>query len=925
MAEQNGTFPELVIDIGSSTQRPASAVPSPLAQRVESTLREVLAWRPRTGESKSFLAALNQAFTIREVEGHTEWEWTPRSYAIQADMGAVTGAQASIYARAKAALDQSRPLIEGLYPLRSDADKEDAEAIRALVLSQLEELVGELGKVGGPRAPRVDGLFDALLGENFEPDDSPDEVEGLLDLMSDRFGFDEDQVNTIDEEQDLTNFFIVKDHVIGLFRSWDTLRRFFDNEGSDVFLGTQLVLLSRTLDVVAESVQEANLLMDSVFLGAGERQTVRLDSGLTIEELLSWVERFSSQEAKQIIRNAGKDGVVALRPTLVDLHRLVLAARDESKSPSDNPQLGFHHPRVTAALIELEQHLDDAVELATQLRRNALRVTRVFPASVVPPPPSSGVAIVQTTKDFQLIVDGNGFELGATVILTDEHNNLVPSVKPAVVQVFSESRLSVTVTVTSDATPGTLTLFVINPDSSKSDPPGTLIVQPRPSGETDNIPSIREVVPSQGARGRQIPEVNIFGDNLLPDMIANFGSGIHVEETTFINKQQLQLTLRIDRDAEPGPRGVFLVSRTGPMAFAEGVFQVVDPRDLSSVEEQFTLDPTSMLLGGSDSVTITSRGDTTFDADTQVLFSPSQDMTVEQPTLNSAKELSVGITIADGAQPGKRDVILVFGEQSPIVLRDAFEVIEGFKLSPSSQAADDTSHPVTITSGEAMFDSETRVLFGPSKDITVGLPTLNSAKELSVDITIADGAQLGKRDVILIFGEQSPIVLSDKFEVTDATLGAGATPAARTPAVSTAVRAAPPRGPLTVSRAQLVNSGSSVKKSTKFAISPHRFAAEQSVSLSEGVDTVKLVLDRAPIAGVDPASFITIERTDTAAPSPDVPVKVSLEGTTIVVHYTGSKGGFPVGDYRITVLKSKLRPAAGDEMTADTIVTFSVK
>jgi hypothetical protein len=278
------------------------------------------------------------------------------------------------------------------------------------------------------------------------------------------------------------------------------------------------------------------------------------------------------------------------------------------------------------------------------------------------------------------------------------------------------------------------------------------------------------------------------------------------------------------------------------------------------------------------------------------------------------------------------------------VLRDAFEVIEGFKLSPSSQAADDTSHPVTITSGsDTTFDGDTRVLFGPSQDITVGLPTVNNAKELSVDVTIAHGAQPGTRDVILVFGGLPPIVLSDAFEVTDtgthsggsqpaiaapgahATSGAGATPAAQTPAVSTAVRAASPRGPLTVSRAQLVNSSSNVKKPVKFAITPDRFAAQQSVSLTDGVDTVKLVLDRAPIAGVNPASFIKIERTDAAAPSPDVPVKVSLEGTTIVVRYDGPTPNFPVGDYRITALKSALRPAAGDEMANDTPVTFSVK
>ena len=43
--------------------------------------------------------------------------------------------------------------------------------------------------------------------------------------------------------------------------------------------GTQLVLLSRALAVVAESTREATDAMDSVFLGQDQRATVRLDLG----------------------------------------------------------------------------------------------------------------------------------------------------------------------------------------------------------------------------------------------------------------------------------------------------------------------------------------------------------------------------------------------------------------------------------------------------------------------------------------------------------------------------------------------------------------------------------------------------------------------------------------------------------------------
>src|SRR5215211_7849819 len=101
------SFPVLTSEVGrTGGQRSGYADGSPLGQTVEATLREVLAWRPRPTDPGGFLAALNQAFSITEVEGHTEWAWKARSYSVQADLGKVTGAQASIYSRARNALDQ---------------------------------------------------------------------------------------------------------------------------------------------------------------------------------------------------------------------------------------------------------------------------------------------------------------------------------------------------------------------------------------------------------------------------------------------------------------------------------------------------------------------------------------------------------------------------------------------------------------------------------------------------------------------------------------------------------------------------------------------------------------------------------------------------------------------------------------------------
>jgi hypothetical protein len=393
-------FPFLTeeVDLGArGGQAPPQGGTGAVGRTVERELREVLGWRPRASDPKGFLAALQQAFTVTEVAGHTEVRWNPRSYSveIQADLGAITGAQASLHTRAKGTLDQVLPLLDGLKPLRVDPDLENVDAIRAIVRSQLTELVAELGVEGGPRVQRVDQLFVFLLGE--PPVDllgrtdrsvlrDPDKVKGTLGVLRDRLGLDRDRINTIDEEQDFTNFLVVLDHVVSLAESWDAQREFFvRGSATEPFLGTQLVLLSRDLEVIAESVHEVEFAMDSVFLGPAERQTLELrfpadarpefqlvagSPPMFVSELLGWVERFATEEGRQLIDEGGRQGVVAFRPTIELLRVLVAAAQVSSvglQDPSRMPA-AYRRQRVQRAFAELAQQLAGAAERVALIR-----------------------------------------------------------------------------------------------------------------------------------------------------------------------------------------------------------------------------------------------------------------------------------------------------------------------------------------------------------------------------------------------------------------------------------------------------------------------------------------------------------------------------------------------------------------------------
>ncbi len=369
---------------------------SPLGLMADKAIREVLSWRTKSDDPKGFVGALNQAFALKEVEGHTEWTWTPRSYTVQTDMGAVTGAQASIYTRAKVALDQSMPLLDGLYPLMPAVEPEVLATVQAVVRSQFTALVNEFGVVGGPRVPRVDELFELLLGPGTP--ESPEHIResASLGLVRQRFGLERRYVTTVDDEQNLTNYLILVDYVIGLKNSWNHDKRFFirtymgETEWRP-FFGTQLVLMSRALEVVAQGVQDAYYTMDSVFMGDPERQTAQLDfanlqirvpdrrggrevphtfppdtSGLFVAELLDWVYRAASEELPGLLQDAGKDGLESFKASTDRLRKFVHGAIVPPQAARGLPP-GYYTPRVKRAMQLLADGLDEAYSLAFQI------------------------------------------------------------------------------------------------------------------------------------------------------------------------------------------------------------------------------------------------------------------------------------------------------------------------------------------------------------------------------------------------------------------------------------------------------------------------------------------------------------------------------------------------------------------------------
>lgn len=360
-----------------------------ISQLVSQTLRDVLGWKVRDGDPRGFEGALTASFAPkpRDIDGGTDWTWTPRTYAVQTDLyGGISGAQASLYKRAQEALAQALPLLDGLTPLNPEADLEDIAAFKAVIRTQLNELVTELASPGGPAMTRVERYFDVLLanpGESYEAAGrlataEPDDLGGTLGQLREQLGFDRSSglVNSVEDEQNQTNYRILADYVTSLAQSWLNSRSFFGIGAKQPFLGTQLVPISRQLSVIAETVAEVRFTLDSVFIGAAERQTIQLPfpedvaQPMYTEDFLNWILNFVGNEAPSYVKDGGKLGITnSLLPFASQLAEMARALQDLTKG-KDLPH-GFRTARVRRSVEALGDELERLVDLVTPLNRTA--------------------------------------------------------------------------------------------------------------------------------------------------------------------------------------------------------------------------------------------------------------------------------------------------------------------------------------------------------------------------------------------------------------------------------------------------------------------------------------------------------------------------------------------------------------------------
>ncbi len=330
-------------------------------------------------------------------------------------------------------------------------------------------------------------------------------------------------------------------------------------------------------------------------------------------------------------------------------------------------------------------------------------------SSVNPTEADQGTACVATITGADLFgVTSVGFGAGVTVNSFSVDNG---------------TQITANLSISGSATVGSRDVTVANPAGTATLTGGFTVDQAPPV--------IASLTPSQGVQG-QTENVTITGNYFTGASALSFGAGVATDNFTVDSDTQITATITIGGGAAPGYRDVSVTTAEGADTEING-FLVVGVPSVSSAT------PNQAIQGQSLSVTLAG---TNFLGVTTVSFGSG--ITVNSFTVDSATQISASISVSGSATVGARDVSVTNAAGTGTLT-------SGFTVDPApptigsaspNQGVQAQTENVTISG--TYFTGATSVDFGA--DITTNSFTVDSATQITANITIGAGAAPGLRD-----------------------------------------------------------------------------------------------------------------------------------------------------------------------------------
>ena len=193
--------------------------------------------------------------------------------------------------------------------------------------------------------------------------------------------------------------------------------------------------------------------------------------------------------------------------------------------------------------------------------------------------------------------------------------------------------------------------------------------------------------------------------------------------------------------------------------------------------------PTQAAAGST--VTINFSGSNFVARSMNLIFTPSQGITVSKLQVVSPMQMSAQVQIDPAAQPGSRQVLLIDGDHNlptpqPFTITAATPSCPPGMLSPNGGCITQPSpairefSPLQGTQGKTVaitltgvnFSAPVSLQFMPNSGITVQSTTLTNANQIQAQISIAPNASLGARGVVLTLGSgKTRVAASNTFTV----------------------------------------------------------------------------------------------------------------------------------------------------------------